>query len=443
MQRPDHPTLRRSVRAALAAAAALLCAAVPGRAEDPAIPLWAQEALRAVCTTMREGGPLDSDAVARMLKAMPDTSAILNHDRTVFAAAAMRDGMELQIVIRLPATPRQRSQISARHAARAGRPSRPAFFVQATPDCRTELARAVRYPLDGQAADALFHFTGDPLAMSEVEELNPPVPPGGDPGGVAVAHVDTGVNYLLPQIAARLARGPDGALLGADLAEHDGRPFDLDPVRGPLFPRRHGTVVASLLLAEAARARLVPFRYPGEDAQGFADLVEAIAQSPARIVAMPLGGYRKADWQPFAAAAARHLELLFIISAGNEGRDIGLDPVYPAAFANENFLIVTSVDAFGRLPADSNWSAQHVDLAVPAERVAVIDHRGARASASGASYAVPRVAALAARFAAAHPDWDAARLKREILARAVPLPRAAAALTRHGWIANPALVPVE
>ena len=43
---------------------------------------------------------------------------------------------------------------------------------------------------------------------------------------------------------------------------------------------------------------------------------------------------------------------------------------------------------------------------VPAEQVEVTDFRGARGTASGSSYAVPRVAALAARLKAANPDWS-------------------------------------
>ena len=41
----------------------------------------------------------------------------------------------------------------------------------------------------------------------------------------------------------------------------------------------------------------------------------------------------------------------------------------------------------------------------PGEQVPVVDHRGALGKASGSSYAVPRIAAMAARLLAGHPDW--------------------------------------
>ncbi len=36
------------------------------------------------------------------------------------------------------------------------------------------------------------------------EPLNPPVPAGADPGGVTVALFDSGINYTIPALAARL-----------------------------------------------------------------------------------------------------------------------------------------------------------------------------------------------------------------------------------------------
>lgn len=420
--------------AVLAAVLALSWTAPAGG--SPGLPPWAAEAVKAVCRDFKAGAP-DAESLAARLGAMADTFAVTRSGPSLFSAAAQRETFGLTLTVRLPGSPQQRTRLMGETR------DRPAFFVQAGPDCATEIGRAVGYGADG-VPERLAHLAGDPLAETEVEELNPEVPEASDPGGVAVAAIDTGVDYRLPEIAGRLARDRTGAILGADLFDHDGRPFDLDPVQGPLFPRRHGTATASILLAEAPQARLVPFRYPGDDADGFADLVERVAQGPARIVAMPLGGYRAEDWRLFAEAAARHPEILFIVSAGNDGRDIDQFPVFPASFGNDNFLVVTSTDAFGRLARESNFGREHVDIAVPGEQIPVIDHRGARGKASGTSYAVPRVAALAARFSAAHPDWDAARLKAEIIARALPLPRGGGNRPlRHGWLPDPAGVGVE
>lgn len=267
----------------------------------------------------------------------------------------------------------------------------------------------------------------------------PEVPPGRDPGGVAVALIDTGVNYTLPFIAERLVRNSAGRLIGRDFQDGDGQPFDMEPGADPERARRHGTSVASILLGEAPGARLVPYRFKAGDFESFAQIVKAIAAGPARIVAMPLGGYRAGDWEPFRRAAAAHPELLFVLSAGNDGRNVDERPIYPSAFGLANAIVVTSTDAFGHLPRDSNWGPETVDVSTPGERIKARDHLGTALRLSGSSYAVPRIAALAARLKAEHPDWDTAALKQAILKLAIPSPAERTPRTKHGWIANPAL----
>lgn len=267
----------------------------------------------------------------------------------------------------------------------------------------------------------------------------PPVPDGEDPGGVAVAVVDSGINYTLPHVAGRLARDPDGRLLGRDFADDDRRPYDVVPGGGSRPARHHGTAVASILLREAPEARIVPYRFHPEDYDSFARIVRHIAEGPARIAVMALGGYREQDWAPFRRAAAAHPEILFVLSAGNDGRNIDEKPVYPAAFGLSNAIVVASSDDFGRLPPESNWGPESVDISTPGERITTRDHTGAIQQASGSSYAVPRIAALAARLKAAHPAWGTQELKAAILELAVASPGERIARTRHGWIANPAL----
>ncbi len=321
--------------------------------------------------------------------------------------------------------------------ARSLADGRPLMMALADGDCRVQHGRALRYAADGTAEELALYGAG--LASVEaVEPLNPALPSGQDPGGVTVAHIDAGVNYLLPIIARRLARNAEGRPLGADLWDGDERPFDGDTGRSPFFPIRHGTPVAGLLVKEAPEIRLVPIRYPRPDMSRMTEAVGIAAAAGASIVAMPMGSRRLDDWTAFAEAAADHPDMLFVVSAGNDGRDIDAAPVYPASLPLANMIVVTSADAFGRLAPGSNWGAHSVDLMVPAERLEVTDYRGARGSASGSSYAVPRVAALAARLKAANPDWTAADLKQAIFDRAIPPLNRGDPKVAVGWIPNPA-----
>ena len=276
-------------------------------------------------------------------------------------------------------------------------------------------------------------------ALAFASPGEPDMPPGKDPGGVAVAIIDSGINYTLGFVAPRLARDAKGQILGYDFQDNDRLPFDLVPGQKPDSGRHHGTRVAGIFLREAPKARLIPYRYHAHSFGTFARIVETIATSPARIVIMSLGGYRKNDWAHFETAARANPKLLFIISAGNDGRDIDEKPVYPSSYKLDNALVVASTDNFGRLPPSSNWGTKTVDISTPGEEIETIDHAGTKTFVSGSSFAVPRIAALAARLQAANPSWQAQDIKKAILDLAGPSPGDRTPRTVYGWIANPAL----
>ncbi len=230
-----------------------------------------------------------------------------------------------------------------------------------------------------------------------------------DVASLRVALVDSGVDYRQSFINERLARQADGSLLGHDFWDLDPLPFDAHPDdRG--FVQRHGTATASVLLREAPEVLLVPYRYPRPDMQRMQALVEHAAENAVRVVGLPLGGNRRDQWVAFEAAARKHPEILFVASAGNNGRDIDQQPVYPAALDLPNLLVVTSADDFARPAEGVNWGRGSVDYMVPAEHVAVTHFGGRSAYAAGSSYAVPRVVALAARWLQANPDWTVEQL---------------------------------
>ena len=229
-------------------------------------------------------------------------------------------------------------------------------------------------------------------------------------GPIRVGMVDSGVNYRLPEINRRLARTDDGQLIGYDFWEMDDLPYDSHPLNSGFFVQRHGTRSASLLLREAPGIELVPYRYPRPDMSRMQALVEHASNHRVDILGMPLGSNRTEDWGSFARAAKAHPRMLFIVSAGNNGRDIDSDPVFPAALDLDNMLVVTSAGDFV-VPAEGvNWGRESVDYLVPAERRAALDYSGNEALVSGSSYAVSRVVALAARLKREHRDWGAAQL---------------------------------
>ena len=341
-------------------------------------------------------------------------------------------------------------RISAQHsaplAARGGA-LHPLLMILADGQCRVQTARRLAYDAAGEA-HMLEVLNASLDAVETREPINPPVPArqagAGDPaaggttaGPVRVAMVDSGVNYLLPEISARLARDADGGILGFDFWDLDRRPFDSNPARSPFFPQRHGTQSASLMLREAPLAELVPYRYPRPDMQRMTDLVNAVHANGIVVVNLSLGSNRADLWQAFRDAAAANPHMLFVVSAGNNGRDIDSQPVYPASFDLDNLLVVSSADADGRPARGSNWGRTSVDLLVPAEEVLATDFYGLPRLVSGSTYAAARVSALAACLLEENPEWRAAELKSAILALAEAPAEGATAYSAHGFLADP------
>ena len=214
-----------------------------------------------------------------------------------------------------------------------------------------------------------------PTALAQTRK--PPLPPGRDPGGVAIALLTTGIDYTLPQIAQRLARDGEGELIGFDLVDNDNRPFGGD-----------ATTLATNLLDSTIGARLVPVRVDPRNPASLARAVAFIAQTPARIVAVPMWGLRKDDWQLFRQAAERFPQLLLVVAAGDDGKDLDKEPVYPAAFALPNVLVVAAARADSntlrsvQISPTANWGANTVDAVALAGDSVVATAVAAKAAAA-------------------------------------------------------------
>ncbi len=347
----------------------------------------------------------------------------------------LANGAEMAIRRVFPQGRLRRLTVDYWEPASKGIETRPVLSMRAAGDCEPVEFRRLRYDAAGEVSH-LTVFASDGVTETQTEPLNPPIPGGRDPGGVLIAVIDTGVNYTLPFLKSRLARDAAGAIKGFDFWDGDARPFDSDTSRSPFFPIRHGTAVTSIIAREAPDARFAVYRFPRPEMSRFEALVEQADKDGAIVVNMAMGSDNRADWRAFERAAASRPHMLFIVSAGNNGRDIDQTPVYPAALTLENILTVTSSDAFGKLAQGSNFGREAVDVMTPGERVRVIDHRGVESQASGSSFAAPRISALAARLLARRPEWKGSDLRDAILRRArkgfgPPPP------VKHGWIPDP------
>jgi hypothetical protein len=236
------------------------------------------------------------------------------------------------------------------------------------------------------------------------QERKPPLPPGRDPDGIAVALISTGIDYTQPAVAARLARDGEGELIGWDVEDHDNRPFDRSSGRAPANWGGDGTELARALGLPGRR--LVPVRIKPGEPESLGRAVAFIAQTPARLVVVPMWSSRQSDWTAFAQAAARFSDLLFVAAAGDGESDE--EPVWPTGFGLANVLTVTSAPpATGASGSPFAADGRRADALVIAETP--------RNSRMAAILAADAVAGCAANLVASHKGEA---LKSAVLAQA-------------------------
>ena len=443
----------RSRACALAVAALLVpgpaVAAAPGSTPAPVVaepgpesPTTVQDRIRAVVAAVCSADEPAASALTLSLGGGIELTRepLRVRDRVVGVRHSLMllDGARIRIDRIEPEGILRRVVASYSEPSRSGH--RPVLLALAGSACNVMAGRRLVYDAHGMQRSIEFLESNLERAV-QVEPLNPPVPASaaGDAqqGDVRVAHVDSGVDYRLPRIASRLARDADGALVGFDFWDLDARPFDANPAHSAFHPQRHGTRTASLILEEAPVAALVPYRYPRHHMSRMPQLVEHAAAAEVRIMNISMGSRRLSDWTAFETAARAHPEMLFVVSAGNNGADIDETPVWPAALALDNLLTVTSSDDSGLPARGSNWGRISVDLAVPAEEVPVTGFDGRVREVSGSSYAAARVSALAACLLAAHPEWTAPELVSAILDRAEKPVSDLVAYVRAGTLRDP------
>ena len=247
-----------------------------------------------------------------------------------------------------------------------------------------------------------------------------------------IALIDTGINYTLSQFHKNIAI-KNGTILGFDYWDNDDKPFDSDPRQNPFYPRHHGSTVFSVLAKEAPKSLIAPYRFPALDMCRFKEVIEHIANNSIRLVNLSMGSNNLKDWECFEKTARKYNNIIFVVSAGNNGFDIDRRPIYPAALKLKNIITVTSSDQNGRIGRGSNIGKSSVDFIVPAERMEVIDHRGVKSYTGGTSYAVPRLV-LISRFIDKNPKANNDKIFEFLKRRAI---QKGIKKTKFGWIPDP------
>ena len=308
----------------------------------------------------------------------------------------------------------------------------PLLLVNVDKKCNIMVSRLIQRDMTGKIF-SIDNLSSDLSKVKSSEYFNPPLEKQKPTRGIKVAIVDTGVNYNLDFIADKISRIDESNLTGYDFEDDDSLPYDIDTGRSVFFPMHHGTSVSSIILREAPMSELVVYRFPRSEMCKFENLVEHISVNKIKIVNLSMGSVNKDDWQCFYRAAKSNKNILFFVSAGNDGKNIDFDKIYPASFDLENIIVVTSSDISGNLAQGSNFGSVSVDFLIPGEQIPVIDHRGVKTNASGSSFAVPRAVAMAIRILSNNTNANILDIKSKLISRAIRSNEK----VKYGWIPDP------
>lgn len=274
-------------------------------------------------------------------------------------------------------------------------------------------------------------------------------------GSVVVAVLDTGIDYLHPDLAANIWRNL-GEIAG-DGIDNDGN-GKIDDIRGWNFVRNnaypmdddedggHGSHVAGIIGATGNNAngisginwnvKLMPLKVL--DAEGLGNLADIIAAMDYAIVkgakiinasyAFECGDSPSASERD-AIDRARAFGVLVVLAAGNSGCDNDAKPTYPASHALNNIISVGASDQFDRraqfargafLNAASSYGANSVHLFAPGKAILSTLRLNDYGYQSGTSMSSPHVAGAAALLKSYRPALNMFQVREILLKTASP-----------------------
>lgn len=263
-----------------------------------------------------------------------------------------------------------------------------------------------------------------------------------------VAVLDTGIDYLHPDLAANMWSAPipftvdlgSGLVVTCAAGTHG-----YNAITGtcdPMDDHSHGTHVAGTIGAVGDNAlgvtgvnwtsQLMGVKFLDDTGSGtIADAVSAIrfvletkrlfhSNADVRVLSASWGGsgFSQALLDEITSAAGE--DVLFVAAAGNNGLDNDISPTYPASYDAPNIVAVAATDSTDQIAWFSNYGTASVHLGAPGVDILSTIPGGGYAYYSGTSMATPHVSGAAA-LVLSRCAFDTAHVKEALLGTARPV----------------------
>lgn len=258
---------------------------------------------------------------------------------------------------------------------------------------------------------------------------------------VVVGILDTGIDYLHPDLVPNLYRNPDACDPTTDC-------WGLDVVTDDIYDFvGHGTHTTGTIGAVGNdglgvtgvnwAVTLLPCKFMtqtgGTDSDAIAcmDYMATMKDRGYNIVALNNswgGGYAsQAMYDAIRALADKGI--LFVAAAGNDGVSNDLTGHYPATYDLPNVISVAASDRTDQMATFSDFGNRTVHISAPGVGIVSTYPPESYEGLSGTSMAAPHVTGVAALLAAYDPTLDWRAIKNRILAGGVNVPTLSGTLT--------------
>ena len=225
--------------------------------------------------------------------------------------------------------------------------------------------------------------------------------------------------------------------VGWDFSEEDGQPYDYSDFLcnfSGVFV--HGTAVAGVASKGSDDIAILPIRKPSEQEEKFYSAVEYAFRRGSKIVNISLSSDKKDKFKYLDRAIKDHPDILFVIAAGNEGRDIDSAPIYPASFDHSNIIVVAAIVGARELWPESNYGVSSVDVAAQGIWIHTIRPENSRSLVDvGTSLSAAQVTRIAAKIKFIRPELSPEQIKDIIRNSVTPVPELRGKV-KYGGIVN-------
>ncbi len=265
---------------------------------------------------------------------------------------------------------------------------------------------------------------------------------------VIVAVIDTGVDYLHPDLAANMWTN-EPELNGTPGIDDDGNGY-VDDIYGynfayynsdPMDDAGHGSHVSGIIGAVGNNAvgvagvcwnvKIMALKFLHSGGSGYtSDAISCVQYATlmgARVMSNSWGGGGYNTSLEDAIRAAENAGILFVASAGNDwGSNNDMYPHYPSNYEMDNVIAVLSTDYRDLISEHSNVGLTSVDLGAPggdsSNKILSCYMNGNYYSAYGTSMAAPHVSGACALVWSACPMLSHTEVKDIIMRTVDPLP---------------------